>query len=184
VGAAVFIDGARIFNSAIALGLPVRDLAKAADGVAVGLAKGLAAPVGSLFCGSREVVERARVWRQMLGGAMHRPAWLSAAGIIALKKMPEQFRIDHRNARLLAEQLGEIPGVNVDLEQVQTNTVLFDVTDPRWTTESLVAALADRNIRIGSRGERRFRVMTHHCIGEPQIAVFVDELRALLRRPH
>ena len=184
VGAAVFIDGARIFNSAIAIGVPVRDLTNAADGVAVGLAKGLAAPVGSLFCGSKEVVERARVWRQMLGGAMHRPAWLSAAGIIALKKMPEQFRIDHRNARLLAEQLGKIPGVNVDLEQVQTNTVLFDVTDPRWTTESLVAALADRNIRIGSRGERRFRVMTHHCIGEPQIAVFVDELRALLRRAH
>ncbi|HYC47259.1 MAG TPA: GntG family PLP-dependent aldolase [Burkholderiales bacterium] len=183
-GAKVFIDGARIFNSAIALNVAVRDLASPADGVAVGLAKGLAAPVGSLFCASRELVERARVYRQMLGGAMHRPAWLSAAGIIALKKMPEQFRADHRNARLLAGQLSEIPGVNVDLEQVQTNTVLFEVTDPRWTTETLVAALEERNIRIGSRGERRFRVMTHHCIGEPQIGIFVDELRALLRRPH
>jgi threonine aldolase len=183
VGGNVFIDGARIFNSAIALDVPVSDLTKPADGVAVGLAKGLAAPVGSLFCGSREIVERARVYRQMLGGAMHRPAWLSAAGIIALQKMPQQFKIDHRNARLLAEQLSEIPGVNIDLEQVQTNTVLFDITDPRWTTESFVAALEERKIRIGSRGERQFRVMTHHCIGEPQIAQFVEEVRELLRRP-
>src|SRR5581483_11262809 len=106
---------------------------------------------------------------QMLGGAMHRPAWMSAAGIIALKNMPERFRTDHRNARLLAEQLSEIPGVNVELEQVQTNTVLFEITDPRWTTETFVAALEERGIRIGSRGERRFRVITHHCIGEPQI---------------
>lgn len=184
VGAAVFIDGARIFNSAIALGVPVRELASPADGVAVGLAKGLAAPVGSLFCASREIVERARLLRQMLGGSMHRPAWLSAAGIIALKTMPEQFRVDHRNAKLLAEQLSEIPGVKVDLEQVQTNTVLFEVTDPRWTAETLVAALAERKIRIGSRGERLFRVMTHHNIGEPQIGLFVDELRALLCRAH
>ena len=183
VGASVFIDGARIFNSAIALDVPLSDLTKTADGVALGLAKGLAAPVGSLFCGSREVVERARVYRQMLGGAMHRPAWLSAAGLIALRKMPQQFTIDHRNARLLAEQLSEIPGVDVDLAQVQTNTVLFEVTDPRWTTESFVAALESRGIRIGSRGERRFRVVTHHCIGEPQIAQFIDEMRALLRRP-
>jgi threonine aldolase len=164
--------------------VPVRDLASPADGVAVGLAKGLAAPVGSLFCGSREIVERARLLRQMLGGSMHRPAWISAAGIIALKKMPEQFRIDHRNARLLAEQMSEIPGINVDLEQVQTNTVCFEVTDPRWTTEGFVAALAERKIRIGSRGDRLFRVMTHHSIGEPQIGIFIDELRALMRRAH
>lgn len=182
VGASVFIDGARIFNSAIALNVPVRDLASPADGVAVGLAKGLAAPVGSLFCGSREIVEHARSLRQMLGGSMHRPAWLSAAGIIALKNMPKQFHVDHRNARLLAEQLATIPGVKVDLEQVQTNTVLFEVTDTRWTTETLVAALAERKLRIGSRGERLFRVMTHHAIGEAQIGIFIDELRALLGR--
>ena len=184
VGVNVFIDGARIFNSAIALDVPVKELASPADGVAVGLAKGLAAPVGSLFCGSREVVERARLLRQMLGGSMHRPAWLSAAGIIALKKMPEQFRTDHRNARLLAEQLAEIPGVKVDLNQVQTNTVCFGVTDHHWTTEGLVAALAERKIRIGSRGDRLFRVMTHHAIGEPQIGIFIDEMRALMRRTH
>lgn len=181
VGAAVFIDGARIFNSAIALNVPVRELASPADGVAVGLAKGLAAPVGSLFCGSREVVEQARSLRQMLGGSMHRPAWLSAAGIIALKNMPEQFRIDHKNARLLAEQLSQIPSVKIDFEQVQTNTVFFEVTDPRWTTEALVNALSERRIRIGSRGDRLFRVMTHHAIGESQIGIFVDELGALLR---
>jgi threonine aldolase len=181
VGARVFIDGARIFNSAIALNVPVRDLAAPADGIAVGLAKGLAAPVGSLFCGSREVVERARVLRQMLGGAMHRPAWLSAAAILGLKKMPEQFRADHKNARLMAEQLSKIDGVIVEFDQVQTNTVLFEVTDQRWTTETLVAALSERGIRIGSRGERLFRVVTHHCIGEKEIARFADELGALLR---
>ena len=181
VGAGVHIDGARIFNSAVALGVPVSELTKPADTVAIGLAKGLAAPVGALFCASRERCEQARLLRQMLGGAMHRPAWLSAAGIIALKKMPEQFRVDHRNARLLAEQLSEIPGIRVDLEQVQTNTILFEVTDTRWTTEQFVAALAEKKIRIGSRGERRFRAMTHHAIGEPQIGIFVDEVRQVMR---
>ncbi|MBM3359309.1 MAG: hypothetical protein FJY54_16485 [Betaproteobacteria bacterium] len=180
VGAAVFIDGARLLNSAVALNVPASELASPADGIALGLAKGLAAPVGSLFCGSREVVERARTLRQMLGGSMHRPAWLSAAGIIALKKMPERLRIDHENARLLAEQLGEIPGVKVDLEQVQTNTVLFEVTDASWTTETLVNALAERKIRIGSRGDRLFRVVTHHAIGEAQIGSFVSALRTIL----
>jgi len=182
VGASVFIDGARIMNSAIALGVPVRDLTSPADGVALGLAKGLAAPVGSLFCGSREIVERARVIRQMLGGAMHRPAWISAAGILALRNMPQQFHTDHRNAKLLAQLLAEIPGVTVDLAQVQTNTVLFGVTDTQWTTEALVAALSERGIRVGSRGDRLFRAVTHHCIGEPQIAHFTDTLRGLLRK--
>jgi len=182
VGAGVHIDGARIFNSAVALGVPVKALTSPADTVAIGLAKGLAAPVGALFCASREIVERARTLRQMLGGAMHRPAWLSVAGIIALKEMPEQFREDHKNAKLMAEQLAAIPGIKVDLEQVQTNTVLFEVTDQRWTTETFVAALQERKIRIGSRGERRFRVMTHHAIGEPQIGIFVDELRQIMRR--
>ena len=182
IGAGVHIDGARIFNSAVALGVPVKDLTSPADTIAIGLAKGLAAPVGALFCASRELAERARLLRQMLGGAMHRPAWLSAAGIIALKEMPQQFREDHKNARLLAGQLAEIPGIRVDLEQVQTNTVLFEVTDSRWTTEKFVAAIAARKIRIGSRGERKFRVMTHHAIGEPQIGIFVDELRQVMQR--
>jgi len=181
IGANAYIDGARIFNSAVALGVSVRDLARPADGVALGLAKGLAAPVGALFCGSREAVQRGRLLRQMLGGAMHRPAWLSAAGIIALRDMPKQFERDHRNARLLAEQLGTIPGIRVDLEQVQTNTVQFEVTDTRWTTEGLASALAERKIRIGSRGLRNFRAMTHHSIGEPQIGIFIDELRQLMQ---
>lgn len=180
IGAGVHIDGARIFNSAIALGVPVKELASPADTVAIGLAKGLAAPVGALFCASREIVERARLLRQMLGGATHRPAWLSAAGLIALKKMPQQFRQDHKNARLLAEQMSDIPGIKVDLEQVQTNTVLFEVTNPRWTSERLIPALEERKIRIGSRGDRLFRVMTHHAIGEAQIGIFVDELRQLM----
>ena len=181
IGARVFIDGARIFNAAEAVGVTVRDLAEPADGVALGLAKGLAAPVGGLYCGSREVVDQARLLRQTLGGAMHRPAWLSAAGIIALRDMPKQCRVDHRNARLLAEQLAAVPGIRVDLEQVQTNTIQFEVTDPRWNSERLVAALAQRKVRVGSRGERSMRAMTHHAIGEPQIGLFIDELRDILR---
>lgn len=165
-GAAVHIDGARIFNAAVALDVPVRELTAPADTVAIGIAKGLAAPVGALFCGRRETVERARVFRQMLGGAMHRPAWLSAAGLVALKKMPERFREDHRNARLLAEGIAGVPGIRVDLDQVQTNTVLFEITDPAWTSERLVARLAAESVRIGARGDRRCRMMTHHAIAE------------------
>lgn len=180
VGAAVHVDGARIFNAAVALDVSVRELVAGADTVAIGIAKGLAAPVGAVFCGPREVVERARVVRQMLGGAMHRPAWLSAAGLIALKKMPEQFREDHKNARLLAEGLTRIPGLALDLGQVQTNTILFDIVHPGWTSERLVAALAAQGVRIGSRGERRCRMMTHHGIGEREIGIALDRLRRIL----
>jgi threonine aldolase len=183
-GARVHIDGARIFNAAVALEVPVRTLTEPADTVAIGIAKGLAAPVGALFCGTRETVERARAVRQMLGGAMHRPAWMSAAGLIALKKMPDQFRTDHRHARLLAEGLARIPGLRVDLEQVQTNTVLLEIVDPAWNAETLVARLAEEGVRIGARGERRCRLMTHHAIGEAEIQAAVERIaKALSGRP-
>src|SRR5262249_15507355 len=131
--------------------------------------------------GSKEVIEQARMLRQTLGGAMHRPAWLAAAGIIALRDMPRQCREDHRKARLIAELLSAVPGIAVDLEQVQTNTIQFDVTDPRWNAERLVAELAKRKIRVGSRGERSMRCMAHHSIGEAEIGIFIDELRDILR---
>ena len=183
IGAAVHIDGARIFNAAVGLGVPVRELTAPADTVAIGIAKGLAAPVGALFCGTREVVERARVLRQMLGGAMHRPAWLSAAGLIALRKMPEQFREDHKNARLLAEGLADIPGIAVDLSQVQTNTVVFELTVPAWTSAQLVAAMREQGIRIGARGERRCRMMTHHSINERDVRSVLETVRGVLGEP-
>jgi threonine aldolase len=183
IGAAVHVDGARIFNSAVALGVPVRELTAPADTVAIGIAKGLAAPVGAIYCGRREVVERARVLRQMLGGAMHRPAWLSAAGLIALRKMPEQFREDHKNARLLAEGLAAIPGIAVDLAQVQTNTVVFELTDPAWTSERLLAALREQGVRIGARGERRCRMMTHHAVSERDVRSVLETVRRTLGRP-
>jgi threonine aldolase len=179
-GARVHIDGARIFNSAIALEVPVSTLTSPADSVAIGIAKGLAAPAGAVFCASREIVERARVVRQMLGGAMHRPAWLSAAGLIALKKMPDQFRTDHRNARLLAEGLARIPGLGVDLEQVQTNSVLLEIVDPRWNAEKLAARMAEEGVRIGARGERRCRLMTHHAVGEAEIQTAVERMAKVM----
>ena len=181
VGGRVHIDGARIFNAAIALEVPVSALTSPADTVAIGIAKGLAAPVGALFCGPRETVERARIVRQMLGGAMHRPAWLSAAGLVALKKMPDQFRTDHRNARLLAEGLARIPGLGIDLEQVQTNTVLLEIVDPAWNADTLVAALAKEGVRIGARGERRCRLMTHHAVGEREIQTAVERIAKVMR---
>ena len=133
----VHLDGARIFNAALALGVDVRDIAQYADSVMFCLSKGLSAPVGSLVCGTKAFVERAHRMRKMAGGAMRQVGVIAAPGIVALTEMVDRLADDHANARLLAEGLASIPGLAVDLETVQTNMVMFYPTDPRWTTETL-----------------------------------------------
>ena len=162
-GLRVHLDGARIFNAAVALGVEATEIAECADTVTFCLSKGLACPVGSIFCGSKEDVEQAVRWRKRLGGGMRQVGVLAAAGLIALDHMVDRLADDHANARTLAEGLAELPGVKCDLSRVQTNLVYFELDTmpaPAFTDECTRRGLLSDWI-----GPRRMRFVTHYGIG-------------------
>ncbi len=139
------LDGARIFNAAVALGRPVADFARPVDSITFCLSKGLAAPVGSLVCGSREFVTRARRVRKMLGGGMRQVGVLAAAGLVALESMVDRLAEDHANARYLAGGLAGLPHVRLDPGMVQTNIVIFHVDREGGRPNSPPAAWPERS---------------------------------------
>ena len=161
-GLRVHLDGARIFNASVALGVEAKEIAAFADTVTFCLSKGLACPIGSIFCGSSEDVEEAKRWRKRLGGGMRQVGVLAAAGLIALDQMVDRLAEDHANARTLAEGLAELPGVTCDLSRVETNLVYFDLDgiDARDFTEEC----AKRGVLGDLSGRRRMRFVTHYGI--------------------
>jgi len=161
-GLRVHLDGARIFNAAVALGVDASDIADCADTVTFCLSKGLACPVGSVFCGSEEDVEEARRWRKRLGGGMRQVGVLAAAGLIALEKMVDRLAQDHANARTLAEGLAELPGVRCDLGRVQTNLIYFELE--RMPAPLFVDGCARQGLLSDSTGPRSIRFVTHYGI--------------------
>ena len=171
-GLRVHLDGARIFNAAVALGVDAADIAAGADTVTFCLSKGLACPAGSVFCGSRETVSEARRWRKRLGGAMRQTGVLAAAGLIALDTMVDRLAEDHVNARTLAEGLAELPGVRCDLSRVQTNLVYFELTevDPVAFTDEC----AKRGLLAAPAGPTRMRFVTHYGITAEDVQSTID----------
>lgn len=161
-GVRVHLDGARIFNAAVALGIEAADIAGPADTVTFCLSKGLGCPAGSLFCGTRESVEQARRWRKRLGGGMRQTGVLAAAGLVALDSMVDRLAEDHANARTLAEGLAELPGVTCDLTRVQTNLVYFDVT--KLTGKHFEIECRKRGLLGEALDPQRVRFVTHHGI--------------------
>ncbi len=180
-GLAVHLDGARIFNAAVALGVEAAELAGPADSVMFCLSKGLAAPVGSVLVGDREWIERARKWRKVLGGGLRQAGVLAAAGIVALEKMVDRLAEDHANARLLAEGLVEIPGISLDLDTVQTNIVIFDL-DPSWMDASTFAGrLAELGVKCGAIGPQQIRMVTHKDVSREDVQYALGAVRRLAR---
>lgn len=171
----IHMDGARLFNAALALGVDVRELTACVDSVSCCLSKGLCAPVGSVLCGSAEFVARARRYRKMLGGGMRQTGFLAAAGILALTEMPRRLGEDHENARRLARLLIEIPGVSVDLESVQINLVFADFDWP--DLEQLPAWLGERGVLVDGCAGSEMRFVTHYGITVED----VERLAALLK---
>ena len=157
------LDGARIFNAAVALGVDVKTLTRGFDTVMFCLSKGLGAPVGSMLVGSAELMARARIYRKALGGGMRQAGVLAAAGLIALEEGPGRLHEDHANARLLAEALANIEGVAIDLETVETNIVIFRLTAGRSAAE-LVARLKARGVLAGAVGPDAIRLVTHRDV--------------------
>ncbi len=157
-GLAVHLDGARIFNAAVASGVAAARLAAGADSVMFCLSKGLAAPVGSILAGARDWIERARKARKVLGGGMRQAGVIAAAGIVALRTMVDRLAEDHANARRLAEGLAEVKGLEVDPRQVDTNMVMVGVRD---SAAEFCRQLAERGVMAGAMDARRVRLVTH-----------------------
>jgi threonine aldolase len=154
------LDGARIFNAATALGVDVKTLTSGFDTVMFCLSKGLGAPVGSMLVGSAELMARARLFRKALGGGMRQSGVLAAAGLIALEHGPKRLHEDHANARLLAEALSHMEHVEIDLDAVETNIVIFRLTDGLSAAE-VVARLKVRGILASAVGPDAIRLVTH-----------------------
>ena len=155
------LDGARLFNAAVKTGLPAKTLAAPVDSVSFCLSKGLGAPVGSLLCGSREFIVRARRFRKMFGGGMRQAGILAAAGLYALDHHVERLAEDHSNARFLAEALLAVSGLAVDLAKVQTNMVFLEITRPGLDAFSYAARLKARGVLVNPLGQSRLRAVTH-----------------------
>ncbi|GAB4441058.1 MAG: low-specificity L-threonine aldolase [Anaerolineae bacterium] len=175
----VHVDGARIFNAAVALGVEARDLVKGADSVMFCLSKGLCAPVGSMLCGSEAFIARALRARKMLGGGMRQAGVLAAAGIVALEEMVARLAEDHANACRLAEGLAAIDGIVIDPARVRTNMVQFDLADSvAITPRQLVEAVAAHGVVI--RASSPFRLVTHYWIKSHHIDKVVAAFREAL----
>jgi threonine aldolase len=175
------LDGARIFNAAVKTGLSARRIAEPADSVSFCLSKGLGAPVGSLLCGSRELITQARRFRKMLGGGMRQAGILAAAGLYALEHNLERLGEDHAHARALAEGLAALPGIAVDLGKVQTNMVFLEVTRPGLDAPTYAARLQARGVLVNFLGRSRLRAVTHLDVSggeiEAAIPLFAQALR-------
>ncbi len=162
----IHMDGARLFNAALALGVPVAAVAAPVDSVMFCISKGLAAPIGSLLVGSGAFIARARAARKVLGGAMRQAGIMAAAGLYALDHADSQLTEDHANARLLADGVRRLAGLALDREEVQTNIFFVDMVTDAITPAQFVAALAERGVLVSApRGQsRRLRLVTHYGV--------------------
>ena len=174
-GLAVHVDGARIFNAAVALGVDVKELVRGVDSISFCLSKGLAAPVGSVVCGSAEFIAEARRARKVAGGGMRQCGIIAAAGIVALENMVDRLGEDHANARKLAEGISQIDGLKIDVDSVATNMVYFELECDRLSDDELVESMDRRGVRFLGLGPV-FRMVTHYGIDEGDIDRTVEEL--------
>jgi len=169
-GLKLHIDGARIFNAAIALRLSVSDLTRDADSITFCLSKGLSAPVGSVLCGSKDFIAEARRARKVVGGGMRQAGVLAAAGIVALETMVDRLAGDHALARRLAEGLVDTPGFVADPDRVRTNMVYFELSpEVAIDAPEVERRLAKRGVLVGATGKRRFRAVTHAWVSAEEI---------------
>ncbi|WP_372379118.1 low-specificity L-threonine aldolase [Vibrio natriegens] len=171
------LDGARVFNAAVALDIPVKEIAQYFDSMTICLSKGLCAPVGSLLLGNKEYIAKARRLRKMVGGGMRQAGILAAAGKLAITEQVLQLKQDHINAKTLAQGLAELPGFSVNPDLVQTN-IVFAKLDPQVDIVSIAEKLKQQDIIITPGNPIRF--VTHKDISEQDVATFLSALKSVL----
>ena len=179
-GLKLHVDGARLWNAAVALNVAPARLVRDADSVTVCLSKGLAAPVGSVIAGSGEFIRKARRNRKVLGGGMRQAGILAAAGIVAISEMVERLADDHANAKRLARGLAQIDGIGVNLDAVETNMVFFNVTREDMTATQLSAALKDHGVLISPTGERSLRAVLHYEVSGADVEEAIEAVRSVV----
>lgn len=172
------MDGARLFNVAVASGRPAAEVAAPVDSVMFCLSKGLAAPVGSVLCGPRDFIEEARVFRQVLGGGMRQVGVLAAAGLVALDTMIDRLAEDHRRARRLAEGLAGVAGIRVDPDRIETNLVIFEVAG--MPARDFAAQLEERGVRCAAVAPTLVRMVLHYQVDDEGVETAIHAAEAVL----
>ena len=180
-GVAVHLDGARIFNAAVALEVPVAELTRDVDDASFCLSKALSCPVGSVIVGSKEFISEAKRWRKMVGGGMRQAGILAAAGLVALDTMVDRLAEDHQNARRLAAGLANINGLTVDADSIQTNIVIFDVDESVGTAPDFIKAMATAEVQVSYPGERAVRMVTHRHISGDDVEEALSRTSKIVR---
>ena len=175
------LDGARIFNAAVALGLDVRELTKDVDSITFCLSKGLSSPVGSIICGNTDFIKKARHVRKALGGGMRQAGVLAKFGEVSLKTMLFQIEKDHKNAQILAEGLNNIKSVNIELQKVHSNIVYFRLNENETNLSSqLVKIMEEKGILFFEVSPNRYRLVTHYGISSNHIQTVLDIFNIIL----
>jgi threonine aldolase len=180
LGLKVHLDGARIFNAAVALNDNVAHMTKKVDSAMFCLSKGLGAPVGSMILGSREFIERARVYRKMFGGGMRQVGVIAAAGLVALEKSPARLHEDHENAMYLAKGIAQIPGLKIDLARVRSNIVIFDCSGSGMDAVEICDALHVHGVWAQDTAPHSVRMVTHWNVNRAAIDRALAELHAVV----
>lgn len=181
-GLKIHVDGARIFNSAVAQGVAPRELVADADSVSFCLSKGLAAPVGSLICSTRDFVKQARRTRKSVGGGLRQAGILAAAGIVALDQMVDHLAEDHANARNLGEGLSDVPGLSIKKEYIKTNILFIGVEREDMTAKDLSARLKEHGIKINASAPRQLRAVTNYHVTSADIEYAVGAFKKEMSR--
>jgi len=176
----VHVDGARIFNAAVSLDVSVTELTDNIDSVSFCLSKGLSAPAGSMLCGNKDFIEKARRNRKALGGGMRQAGVLAAAGLVALEKMTDRIIDDHNNARALAEGILNIDGIRINLDRVKTNIIYFSLDHPKIGGCLLLEKMAEKNIHFFELGPSWFRLVTHAGVSKDDVDDVVGEFERIL----
>ena len=174
------VDGARLWNAAVALNVSPARLVRNADSVSVCLSKGLSAPVGSLVAGSSEYIRRARRNRKVLGGGMRQAGVLAAAGIVAITEMVERLADDHANASRLAFELSKLNGLRVEPDSVKTNIVFIELTDEDMTPVQFAAAMGSRGVLLSPSGARTLRAVTNRHVTQGDVETAIGAARSVL----
>ncbi len=178
----VHLDGARVFNAAVALGTDVKNIAKHVDSVMFCLSKGLASPVGSILVGNRSFINKARKHRKMLGGGLRQAGVLAACGIISLESMVDRLKEDHENARLLASELLETGIFITQPEAVKTNIVNAVLDCPSCNAFELSEKLAERGVLVGARSKRHFRFVLHKDVTRDNVIEAISVMNSVKKK--
>ncbi len=176
----VHLDGARVFNAATVLGISVAELTRHFDSVMFCLSKGLGAPIGSMIVGSRQFIEQARVLRKLLGGGMRQVGVLAAAGLIALEEMPARLEQDHKNAKLLAIGLANIPNIEIDPETVHSNILVFDISKTGLDTSKFSALLKEKGVLANGINSKQMRMLTHFDVSESDCQTALNIIKSIV----